>query len=349
MPNDRTTPTDIPAAPATRINRQVRLMRRPGGIPQRDDFALAEAPVPEPGEGQFRVRNLYLSVDPAQRGWASAEANYSAPVALDGPMRALAVGVVDASRCDEVAEGEYLYGWFGWQDFAVAEPSAIILRADLPVPLAQFGGLVGINGLTAYLALTKCGRPVEGDRMLVSTAAGGVGSLVGQIGRILGCRCFGLAGSDDKVALCTGEYGYETAWNYKTADLDAVLSDTVPEGLDVYFDNVGGTILDRALRHLAVGARVVQCGTASVPSWTPPPTGPRNEREILTRRLQWSGFVLFDHMAEFRRASRQLAEWYAAGRIDLRLEILDGIEHAAGSIADLYAGRNNGKRMIRIV
>ncbi|WP_198019403.1 NADP-dependent oxidoreductase [Paracoccus sp. J55] len=225
------------------------------------NFAL-----PFPVLGAPMKANGPLSVDPAQRGWASSEANFSAPVALDGPMRALAVGVVDASRCDEVAEGEYLYGWFDWQDFAIAEPSAIILRADLPLPRAQFGGLVGINGLTAYLALTKCGRPTEGDKMLVSTAAGGVGSLVGQIGRILGCQCFGLAGSDDKVALCADEYGYDKAWNYKTADLDAVLSESVPGGLNIYFDNVGGTILDQALRHLAVGARVVQCGTASVPS-----------------------------------------------------------------------------------
>lgn len=349
MPDNLTTPTDVPVASKINVNRQVRLMRRPAGIPNRGDFALVETPVPEPGEGQFRVRNLYLSVDPAQRGWASSEANYSAPVALDETMRALAVGVVDASRCDEVAEGEYLYGWFGWQDFAIAEPSKIILRANLPVPLAQYGGLVGINGLTAYLALTKCARPVEGDKMLISTAAGGVGSLAGQIGRVMGCQCFGLAGSDDKVRLCVEEYGYEQAWNYKTTDLDAALSEAVPGGLNIYFDNVGGTILDKTLRHLAVGARVVQCGTASIASWTPPPMGPRNEREILTRRLQWSGFVLFDHMAEFTRATHQLAEWYADGRIDLRLEILEGIEHAAGSIADLYAGRNNGKRLIRIV
>ena len=349
MPHDRPTPTEIPPLAPTAVNRQVRLVRRPDGIPQPDDFAIVEAPAPDPGPGKFRVRNIYLSVDPAQRGWASSEANYSAPVPLDTPMRALAVGVVDASRCDGVAEGEYLYGWFGWQDFAIAEPAAIVLRAALQLPLAQFGGLAGINGLTAYLALKTCGRPVQGDRMLVSTAAGGVGSMVGQIGRLLGCRCFGLTGSDEKVARCVADYGYEDAWNYRAVDLDAALSEAAPEGLNIYFDNVGGPILDRALRHLAVGARVVQCGTASVASWTPPPTGPRNEREILTRRLQWSGFVLFDHAAEFPRAMRQLADWYLAGRIDLRLDILDGIDHAAGSIADLYAGRNPGKRLIRIV
>ncbi|MGR3321203.1 MAG: NADP-dependent oxidoreductase [Sagittula sp.] len=343
------TPTEIPDVPPCNRNRQVLLSARPDGIPQASHFEIAETSVPEPGPGQFRVRNIYLSIDPAQRGWASSEANYSAPVPLGEPMRALAVGVVDASRCDSVSEGEYLYGWFGWQDFAVADPSAIMLRADLGLPLAQFGGLVGINGVTAYLALTLCGRPQSGDTLLVTTAAGGVGSLVGQIGRILGCRTLGLTGSDDKAALCRDAYSYDAAWNYRDTDIDAALADAAPEGINVFFDNVGGPMLDTALRRLAVGARVVQCGTASVPSWTPPPTGPRNEREILTRRLQWSGFVIFDHMAILPEAARQLAEWHAAGRIDLRLDVLDGIEHAAGSIADLYAGRNTGKRLVRIV
>ncbi|WP_323039760.1 NADP-dependent oxidoreductase [Gemmobacter sp.] len=341
-------PTQIPALSPSTINRQVRLIARPEGIPQAHHFALAEAAIPEPAEGQFRVRNIYLSVDPAQRGWASAEANYSQPVPLGSPMRALAIGVVTASRVAGVREGEYLYGWFGWQDHAVADPSAIILRANHALPLAQFGGLVGINGLTAYLALTRIGRPEAGDTLVVSTAAGGVGSLAGQIGKLMGCRTIGLTGSDDKVALCRSDYGYDAAFNYRTTDLAAALAQAAPGGINIYYDNVGGPILDTCLRQMAVAGRVVQCGTASVASWTPPPTGPRNEREILTRRLMWGGFVLFDHAAGFDAAVAQLADWYAQGRIDLRLEVLDGIEHAAGSIADLYAGRNSGKRLIRV-
>ena len=341
-------PTQIPALSPSTINRQVRLIARPEGIPQAHHFALAEAAIPEPAEGQFRVRNIYLSVDPAQRGWASAEANYSQPVPLGSPMRALAIGVVTASRVAGVREGEYLYGWFGWQDHAVADPSAIILRANHALPLAQFGGLVGINGLTAYLALTRIGRPEAGDTLVVSTAAGGVGSLAGQIGKLMGCRTIGLTGSDDKVALCRSDYGYDAAFNYRTTDLAAALAQAAPGGINIYYDNVGGPILDTCLRQMAVAGRVVQCGTASVASWTPPPTGPRNEREILTRRLMGGGFALFDHAAGFDAAVAQLADWYAQGRIDLRLEVLDGIEHAAGSIADLYAGRNSGKRLIRV-
>lgn len=342
-------PTQIPALAPSTTNRQMRLIARPDGIPQAHHFALAETAIPEPAEGQFRVRNIYLSVDPAQRGWASAEANYSQPVPLDTPMRALAVGVVTASRAAGVAEGEYLYGWFGWQEHAVAEPAAIVTRARQALPLAQFAGLVGINGLTAYLALTRIGRPEAGDTLVVSTAAGGVGSLVGQIGKLTGCRTIGLTGSDDKVALCLSDYGYDAAFNYRTTDLAAALAEAAPGGINVYYDNVGGAILDTCLRQMAVAGRVVQCGTASVASWTPPPTGPRNEREILTRRLVWGGFVLFDHAAGFEGAMAQLADWHAAGRIDLRLEVLDGIEQAAGSIGDLYAGRNAGKRLIRLV
>jgi len=288
-------------------------------------------------------------VDPAQRGWASSEANYSTPVSLGAPMRALAVGIVDASSCDQVEEGEYLYGWFGWQDYAIADPSAILLRAERKLPLAQFAGLLGINGLTAHLALTRLGRPERGDTLLVTTSAGGVGSLVGQIGRILGCRTLGLTGSDEKAEACRNIYGYDHAWNYKTAAVAEVLEAAAPAGIDVFYDNTGGPMLDLVLRRMAVGGRVVQCGTASVSGWSPLPSGPRNEREILTRRLQWSGFVIFDHQNSFSHSADQLADWYQAGRIDLNLEVLSGIEHAPGSVRDLYEGRNRGKRLISLV
>lgn len=344
-----TRPTDIPDHPPAPVNRQVQLIRRPDAIPQAEDFTLAEAAVPTPGPGQFRVRNIYLSADPAQRGWAADVANYSAPVPLGDPMRALAVGVVEASNSTDVTVGEYLYGWFGWQDYAVVDAAAIVMRARLPLPLAQFAGLTGINGTTAYLGLTRLGRPEPGDTLLVTTAAGAVGSLVGQIGTLMGCRTIGLTGSDAKLARCLEEYGYDRAFNYRDTDLDAALDEAAPEGVNVYFDNVGGPMLDSCLRHMAVGGRVVQCGTASIPSWVPPPTGPRNEREVLTRRLVWSGFLIFDHMDRMEQAAAQLAEWYAAGKVQLDLDIRDGIEHAPGAIADLYAGRNSGKLLIRIV
>ncbi len=340
-------PTAVPAHDLPNRNRRVLLVRRPQGIPQPADFALDEAPVPDPAPGEVLVRNLYLSVDPAQRGWASAEANYAAPVALGTPMRALAVGVVVRSRAPEVAEGEFVYGWFGWQHYAAVAPSAIVRRAREAVPLSAHAGLLGINGLTAFLGLTVLGRPRPGETVLVSTAAGAVGSLVGQIARNLGAVPLGLTGEDAKVELCRTRYGYAEAWNYRTADWDAALA-ARGGGLDVYFDNVGGPILDAALRRMAPGGRIVQCGTASTASWLPPPTGPRNEREVMTRRLVWSGFVVFDHTARFEEACAALAGWHGEGRLLLDEDVAQGIEHAPDAIRSLYAGENRGKKLILV-
>lgn len=341
-----TGPTDIPAFTRPARNRRVLLARRPQGIPQPEDFAIDEAAVPEIAEGEFLVRNLYLSADPAQRGWAAAEANYSTPVPLGGPMRALAVGVVTQSRAPDVREGEYLYGWFGWQDYAAVTSDRIVQRATEAVPLSAYAGLLGINGLTAYLALTELGRPAVGDTVLVSTAGGAVGSFVGQIARNLGATAIGLTGDDAKVEACRSRYGYSQAYNYKTADWAGTLEAEASGGLNVYFDNVGGPILDAALRRMAVAGRVVQCGTASTAIWTPPPIGPRNEREILTRRLIWSGFVIFDHVARFGAANRALVDWFQAGKLTYDEDVSQGIKHAPGAIKALYAGENRGKKLI---
>ena len=339
-------PTDVPAYGLPPSNRRVLLTSRPAGVPQPTDFSLDEAAIPEPGAGEFLVRNVYLSVDPAQRGWASSEANYSAPVAIGSVMRSLAVGVVLRSNDSAVRKGEFLYGWFGWQDYAAVTAAAIVARADQPIPLSAHAGLLGINGLTAYLALTELGRPRAGETVLVSTAAGAVGSFVGQIARNLGARAIGLTGDDAKVELCRTRYGYELAFNYRTDDWAPQLGEGAP--VHVYFDNVGGTILDAALRRMAVGGRVVQCGTASVASWTPPPSGPRNEREILTRRLVWSGFVIFDHVARFGAAADALVAWYRDGRLVYDEDIADGIAHAPGAIRALYSGENRGKKLIYV-
>ncbi|GJD49868.1 Putative NADP-dependent oxidoreductase YfmJ [Methylobacterium crusticola] len=341
-------PTHVPDYRCPDRNRRVILARRPEGIPQPEDFALDEVAVPEAGPGEFLVRNLYLSADPAQRGWASAESNYAKPVPLGGPMRALAVGVVVRSQAPDVREGEFLYGWFDWQDYAVATPAAIFRRASEAVPLSAHAGLLGLNGLTAYLGLTVLGRPMAGDAVLVSTAGGAVGSLVGQIARNLGCRALGLAGDDAKVARCRERYGYDAVYNYRTADWTAALAADAPGGINVYFDNVGGPILDAALRRMAVAGRVVQCGTASVASWTETPTGPRNEREVLTRRLVWSGFVVLDHVAQFEAAARALVSWYQEGRLYYDEDVSQGIEQAPGAIRALYRGENRGKKLIYV-
>jgi NADPH-dependent curcumin reductase len=341
-------PTHIPKYSVPNENRQVLLAQRPAGVPQASDFVISTSAIPKPGAGEILVRNIYLSVDPAQRGWASAEANYSAPVPLGGPMRALAVGVVVESHAPAHAKGDYLYGWFGWQDYAVVKPEQVIHAGQHDVPLDAYGSLLGINGLTAYLALTELGRPKASDTLLVSTAAGSVGSFVGQIGKGLGCRTIGLTSTADKMARCRARYGYDVAANYKSGAFDAAIADAAPTGINVYFDNTGGAILDTVLRRMAVGGRIVQCGTASVGTWLPPPLGPRNEREILTRRLIWSGFVIFDHMSTYAEAAGKLAAMLKSGAITYDTDLATGIEHAPGAIAALYAGENSGKKLIYV-
>ena len=330
-------------------NRRVLLVERPTGIPQAAHFRLDDAPLEKPAEGEALVRNLYLSVDPAQRGWAADVSNYAAPVPLGAVMRALGVGLVVESRLDGIAPGDIIYGWTGWQDYCRLDTAGIISSVRAPdLPISLYAGLLGINGMTAWLALSRLGRPAAGEALLVSTAAGAVGSVVGQLGRAEGCRVFGLTGSDDKAALCVGRFGYDAAFNYKKGDWCEALAGHAPDGIDIFFDNVGGPILDAALRRMRVGGRIVQCGTASVASWEPPPTRLRNEREVLSRRLSWNGFVIFDHRPEFPAAVAHLASLVRDGRLAYDEDIETGIEAAPDALRQVYAGENAGKKLIFI-
>jgi NADPH-dependent curcumin reductase CurA len=330
-------------------NRQVRLKSRPGGIPQAEHFEIVEAPVPELRDGQFLVRNDFLSVDPAMRGWVSAVANYSQPVGIGEVMRSFAAGVVVASRHSGYAVGESVMGLLGWQEYAVSDGSAITRKVkETDLPLSASLGILGLNGVTAYFALLEVGQPRAGDVVVVSTAAGAVGATVGQIAKLAGCRTVGIAGGATKAALCRDEFGYDAAVDYKGADLDAALEAACPRGIDVYFDNTAGPISDAVLRRLAVGARVVVCGTASVASWDPPPVGPRVERHLLVKRARMQGFIVFDYQHRYEEAIARLADWLRAGKLRYREDVLEGIEHAPGAIAGLYRGENLGKRLIRL-
>ena len=335
---------------SVRENRQVRLTSRPNGIPQAEHFSLVTAPVAAPGKGEMLIENRYLSVDPAQRGWANDEENYSAPVPLNTPMRALAVGEVVESNTPEFRAGEFVYGWFGWQRYCVTTPDTVLRRVTpSALPLSANLSVLGMNGLTAYLAFHGLGDPKPGEHVLVSTAAGSVGSFVGQLAQIAGCRAVGLTSSADKIVQAKARYGYQDMINYReAADLGAAIRAACPEGNDIFFDNTGGAIADAAIRTMRLRGRIIQCGTAANASWTPVPTGPRPEREILTRRLRWSGFIIFDHLAEFEAAATRLAELALAGRIVHDEEILSGLEHAPGAIAQLYRGENHGKLIIAV-
>jgi len=332
-----------------RSNTQVRLKARPEGIPQVEHFEIMQAPIPEPRDGQVLVRNDYLSVEPAMRGWVSAVANYSDPVGIGEVMRSFAAGEVIASNHPQYAVGDKVMGMFGWQNYAAANAAAIVRRvAETDLPLSLSLGILGLNGITAYFGLLDVGRPQPGDTVVVSTAAGAVGSAVGQIAKIAGCRTIGITGGATKVRLCLDAFGYDAAVDYKAADFEARLADASRGGVNVYYDNTAGTISDAVLTRLALGARVVICGTASVASWSPPPMGPRGERHLLVKRAQMAGFIVFDYQHRYEEAVARLAAWVRAGKLHYREDILDGIEACPDAIAGLYRGENLGKRLIRL-
>jgi len=331
------------------VNREVRLKSRPNGIPQAEHFEIVQAALAKPGDGQVVVQNLFLSVEPAMRGWVNSVGNYSEPVPLGGVMRSFAVGRVVDSRSADFAVGDVVTGMFGWQQYAVIDAAKVQRKvADLDLPISTALGVLGLNGITAYFALLDLGQPKPGNTVVVSTAAGSVGSCVGQIAKLKGCRTVGIAGGPEKVELCRSEFGYDAAIDYRAGDLDAAIAQACPNGVDVYFDNTSGAISDAVLKHLAVGARVIVCGTASVASWDPPPMGPRVERHLLVKRARMQGFLVFDYAERYPEALRSLTEWVRAGSIRYREDILEGIEQAPDAIAGLYRGENLGKRIIRV-
>ncbi len=331
------------------MNRQVLLTSRPAGIPQAENFTLAEAPLPFMTEGQFLVRNHYLGVEPAMRGWVSAVANYSEPVPLGGVMRSFAAGEVVASRHPDFKSGERVTGMFGWQDYAVSDGTDVRRIGEPDLPLSLFLGVLGLNGLTAYFGLLDIGAPEAGETVVVSTAAGAVGSCVGQIAKLKGCRTVGIAGGAEKMKLCTDEFGYDVALDYKAPDFTQTLARASDGGVDVYFDNTAGAISDAVHRHLNVGARMIICGTASIASWDPWPVGPRVERTLLVKRARMQGLIIFDYADRYEEGIAQLADWVRAGKIRYREEILPGLESAPDAIAGLYRGENLGRRLIGLV
>jgi len=334
---------------ATGINRQILLKSRPAGIPQSENFQYAESPIPEPADGQVLVRNLFVTAEPAMRGWVSAVANYSEPVPLGGVMRSPAVARIIRSRQGDYTEGEHVTGFFGWQDYAAVDAKTIqrkVTETDLPLSAAL--GVLSLNGVTAYFGLLDVGQPRAGETVAVSTAAGSVGSCVGQIARLKGCRAVGIAGGPVKIKLCREAFGFDAAVDYKAADFEAALDAACPQGIDVYYDNTAGAISDAVMKRLNVGARVVICGTASVASWDPIPLGPRVERHLLVKRARMQGLIVFDYAARFPEAWRDLAAWVRSGQIRYREDILDGLDKAPDAIAGLYRGDNLGKRIIKL-
>lgn len=332
-------------------NNQLVLSERPDGIPGPQHFSAQSTDIDlNPGEGQIAVKNCFLSIDPAMRGWVSLEENYLPPVKIGEVMRSVAVAEVLESQHPDYAKGDYVYGLFGWQEYCVTDVNPFLRKVDPSLaPISTALGALGPNGLTAYQVLNIKAQIKEGDTVLISTAAGGVGSIAGQIAKLTGCTVIGLTGSDEKVDMCLNEFGYDHAINYKTCgDLEAAIKDIAPMGVSVFFDNTSGAIADAVYPTLGFNARVVQVGTAAIDSWEPVPTGPRRDRYILTKRLTVMGFVLLDHFAEAPAALQQLAQWYQEGKLKYRETITEGLENAPRAVTELYEGLNTGKQLIKL-
>ena len=331
-------------------NRRIILNARPVGVPGAEFFRIDTAPVDDLSAGQFLIKNMYLSVDPAMRGWANDAPNYSPPVPVGDVMRAFAVGEIIASENPDYAVGELVAGVFGWQRFAISDGSNImrrVARDDLSPTLAL--GVLGLNGITAYFGLLDVCNPQSGETVIVSTSAGAVGSCVGQIAKIQGCKAVGITGGPEKVELCLSKFGYDEAIDYKnTSDINAEISAACPDGVNCYFDNTCGPISDAVFEHLALGARITVCGTASLQEWEPIPQGPRIHRQLMINRARMTGFLVLDYNARYMEAVDQLAIWVRSGQISTREHILDGMDHAPGALEMLYRGENTGKLLIKV-
>ncbi len=330
-------------------NRQITLAARPSGFPKESDFALVEAPVPTPGSNQILVRNLYLSLDPYMRGRMSDAKSYADPVPIGGVMTGEAVGRVLESKDPRFAPGDLAAGMTGWQEYGVlrADEARKIDPAAGPVSTAL--GVLGMPGLTAYFGLLETGQLKAGETVVVSGGAGAVGSVVGQIAKVKGCRVVGIAGSDAKVDYMLNELGYDAAFNYRTTtSYYRQLFTLCPEGIDVYFDNVGGEITDAVFRLIRDYARVVICGQISQYNLERPEMGPRFLWTLIVHRARVEGFLVFQFKDRFEQGLRDLSRWVAEGRIKVHEQIADGIENAPKAFIGMLHGENLGKQLVRL-
>lgn len=330
-------------------NRQILLAARPEGLPKESDFKLVESPMPEPGEGQFLVKTNYLSVDPYMRGRISEAKSYAEPVAVGDLMVGGTVGTIVQSRHPSYREGEVVVGYWGWQEYAVSDGEGL-QRFDVPgMPMSYALGVLGMPGMTAYFGLLDIGRPKPDETVFVSGAAGAVGSLVGQIAKIHGCRAAGSAGSAEKVDYLLTELGFDAAFNYREVDdYAAKLDEVCPGGIDVYFDNVGGKLTDAVFLRIKLGARIVVCGQIDQYNATRPPRGPRVLWHLIVKRARAEGFLVFDFASRFPEGQRAMARWIEQGKIKYRETIVDGLESAPKAFIGLFQGENIGKQLVRV-
>jgi NADPH-dependent curcumin reductase len=329
-------------------NHQFRLAARPEGLPKRSDWDFTEERARDPGEGEVLVKVLYLSLDPAMRGWMNQARSYVPPVGIGEVMRALGIGRVVASGDQRFAEGDHVSGTVGVQEYATVSGDGLVKVNPELAPLPVQLNAVGMPGLTAYFGLLDIGRPQPGETVVVSAAAGAVGATVGQIAKIKGCRAVGIAGGPEKCKLIVDEFGFDAAIDYKNDDVPAALKEHCPDRVDVYFDNVGGDILDAVLARLARGARIPLCGAISQYNSSGGMKGPRNYMSLLVSRASMTGFLVFDYADRYAEAARELGGWMAEGKLKSREQVVDGLETFPDTLLMLFRGENSGKLVLKV-
>jgi NADPH-dependent curcumin reductase CurA len=333
-------------------NRRFLLARRPVGDPVPDDFNLVEEAVPEPREGGFVVRNHYASLDPAQRGWMDDAPSYMPPIPLNSPVRATTVGVVHSSNNPDFKPGDWVMGLNALEDYSVNVPGGFTTHIDVSIAESpsKFLSAMGAVGLTAYFGLLEDGKPQAGETLLVSGAAGAVGSVVGQIGKIMGCRVVGIAGGADKCRRLIEDYGFDAAIDYRGKTLDqlsAAIKEAAPNGADIIFENVGGLVLDAELMNLAPHARIILCGLISEYN-SPEKLGARNLWQVIVHRATIKGFLIMDYVEKFGEAGLVMAQWAAEGKMRIDEDVQDGLENAYAAFMRLFTGANTGKLVLKI-
>jgi len=333
----------------TMMNDKVILKNRPNPNVTEYLFELTKEKVMELQDGQFLVDVSYISIEPAMRGWISAIGNYSKPVPINGVMRSLGVGKIISSRNLSFKENEYVVGWLGWQKYSIVNETQIQTKVSTnSIPLSANLGVLGLNGITAFAGLIDKCNPKKGETIVVTTAAGSVGSAVGQIAKIYGCKTIGVTGSDEKVAICRDDFGYDEVINYKkVTDLSNEIQKLAPNGVDCFFDNVGGEQFDAVIENLNVNGRVVICGTSGMPSF-PVPNGPRINRLLLVKRAKIEGLLSFDYFDKYQEISGQLLKWFKQGKLNNREDISYGIQTAPEALVRVLNGKNLGKQLVKL-
>lgn len=334
------------------VNRRFLLSRRPHGTPVPEDFSLVEQPVPSAPEGGFVVRNCYASLDPAQRGWMDDAPSYMPPIPLGDPVRATTIGVVSESRSPDFEVGDWVLGMNGLEDYSVNAAGGFTMKVDTGIvdTPSRYLSAMGAVGLTAYFGLIDVAKPQPGETLLVSGAAGAVGSAVGQIGKILGCKVIGIAGGADKCRRLIEDYGYDVAIDYKGKSVEALSAEiaaAAPDGVNVVFENVGGDVMDAELLNLAMRARIVLCGLISEYN-SPEKIGVRNLWRVLTTRSTIHGYLIMDYVDRFAEGGAQMAQWMAEGRLRIDEDVQVGLENAYDAFMRLFTGANTGKLVLKI-